>query len=173
MFAEKGKVALVIDSLSTLVGKSRSSFYHNFKGMEKFEDELFRYHYRQGKDFRTATKSIKNMIPEYVEASVAYKDWVFFQKQLYLIRFEHNRYMMVYDRVRKISETKTTQLWLKTVGLEQVPIQTVEKFYSVIRSTLFTRIDYYNFTYNILKNEVERINESFGFLLDNQLDKTG
>jgi len=173
LFARNGKTALNIDKLAKVVGKSRSSFYHNFYTLEDFRDQLFFYHYEQAKKFQKTSILIDELFPEFIQLMVEYKDWVFFQKQIFLLRFEDPRYLETFDKIRSVTEEHTASLWIKTAGLEKLPVSQIRQFFFVIRETFYTRLDYNNWTEEVINKVVIDINSSFKFLINNDLDKVG
>jgi len=173
LFAREGKTALNVDKIAKIINKSRSSFYHNFFNLEVFEEELFEYHFQQTKIFFKEGKKIDTLMPEYVQLMGRYKDWVFFQQQLFLIRHEDEKYINTFDRVRNVTEEKTALLWIKSAGLDKLPLPRVRQFFILVRETFYTRLNYDNYTPEILTDIINDINESFQFLLKDDLNKTG
>jgi len=83
-------------------------------------------------------------MPEYVQLMGRYKDWVFFQQQLFLIRHEDEKYINTFDRVRNVTEEKTALLWIKSAGLDKLPLPRVRQFFILVRETFYTRLNYDN-----------------------------
>ncbi|MCP4122972.1 MAG: hypothetical protein GY751_14570 [Bacteroidetes bacterium] len=173
LFAKEGKSALNVDKIAKLVGKSRSCFYHNFYDLKDFRDQLFCYHYEQAKKFQKNSILIDELIPEFIQLMFEYKDWVFFQKQIFLLRFEDAMYLETFDKIRSVTEGHTASLWIKTAGLEKLPVSQIRQFFFVIRETLYTRFDYNNWTEEVIIKEITEINNSFKFLINTDLNKAG
>jgi len=173
LFARDSKSALNVDKIAKVVGKSRSSFYHNFYDLEDFRDQLFSYHYEQAKKFQKTSILIDDLFPEFIQLMVKYKDWVFFQKQIFLLRFEDPRYLEAFDKVRSVTEEHTASLWIKTAGLGKSPVSQIRQFFFVIRENFYTRLDYDNWTVEAILKEITEINNSFKFLINTNLDKAG
>ena len=110
LFGEIGAEALNVEKLSTLVGLNRSSFYHYFKDLERFEEALFEHH-------KIKYQLIGDIIKDYDRLDQLFSDEVFvhknalaFQRQL-LINQSNSRYQNCSIEVRKYTEEKTFELW--------------------------------------------------------------
>ncbi|MCP4122974.1 MAG: TetR/AcrR family transcriptional regulator [Bacteroidetes bacterium] len=165
-FARKGENALKIDTLAKAVGKSRSSFYNLFGDMEGFRDELIKYALEVTRNFAAEANVMERFFPDYGEVVIKYKDMLFFNKHIFLGRHKNKTYADTWELISKITENKTEELWMKMINLESLPPHQREKFYETIRTAAFMRLQYDEYTYERMYNNVIEINRSFGFLMN-------
>ena len=164
-FAEHGPSMLKVDTIAKLVGKARSSFYHQFGDMEGFEEALIDYDLEMTRRFQEESNEIDVYFPDYANLIIKYKDMIFFNRHLFLLSDKKKKYEEAWNRVAELVDDKTEVLWMKLVNMEDLPSDQKEQFYLTIRTAAFMRLNYHDFTYENLYKVVTGVNESFGFLL--------
>lgn len=110
LFGEIGSEALNVEKLSSLVGLNRSSFYHYFKDLERFEKALFENHKKRFEILGTIIKDFDRFDQLFNDEVFVHKDALAFQRQL-LINQSISRYKECSEMVRKFTEEKTFELW--------------------------------------------------------------
>lgn len=166
-YARYGPDAINVDRLSLLVGKSRSSFYHNFGSREGFEEALYDYHLEVSRQVAADIDPLEHLIPDYTTLlATKYKDWVFFRRQMYLQSSGNKRCAQVFKSTGDLTGQKSAMLWCKEAGLCNAPREEMHEFYKMVREGFFTLIDYQSFTPQKFEEVVREINRSFQFLLE-------
>jgi len=164
-FAIYGPESVNVERLAVLVGKSRSSFYHNFGDAEGFEEALFEYHAGLTLKFSKAVEPIESMFPQYANIVEQFRDWVFFHRQMFLLRNKKKKYNNVFEATLAITSIKTSELWCKQAGLCDVPNANMQQFFYTVREVFLTRIEYTSFTAESFTKVIKELNEAFAFLI--------
>ena len=110
LFGEIGTQSLNVKKLSSLVGLNRSSFYHYFKDLERFEEALFDRHLERFELLGEIIKDFEDFEQLFNDEVFEHKDALAFQRQL-LINQSSARYKDCSERVRQFTEAKTFELW--------------------------------------------------------------
>jgi AcrR family transcriptional regulator len=110
LFGEIGPEALNVEKLSNLVGLNRSSFYHYFGDMMKFEGALFEHHKERYESIATVIKDYERFDQLFSEEVFDHKNALAFQRQL-LVNQATDRYRKCSDEARIHTEKKTFELW--------------------------------------------------------------
>jgi AcrR family transcriptional regulator len=165
-FTRFGHDAIKTDRLARDVGKSRSSFYHLFGDREDFWNDLVEYALGITRQFSEETKDMQNFFPEYAESCIKYKDMIFFNRYLFLHRETDALCRSAWKRISDFVDDKTEELWMKMIDLDDLPKPQRERFYETIRSAAYMRLEYDDFTYDRIYNNIMEVNRSFGFLME-------
>lgn len=110
LFGEIGLDALNAENLSNLVGLNRSSFYHYFKDLTRYEEALFEYHDSRYQFIALVIKDYQKFEELFNKEVFEHKDALAFQRQL-LINQSISRYKDCSEVVRRHTEEKTFALW--------------------------------------------------------------
>lgn len=164
-FAKYGLESMNVDRLAGLVGKSRSSFYHLFGNLQQFRSDLSEYHRSQTQKFMEAQALARSFYPDLCQVLVRYKDYTFFQVQLYLNRERCEECRMLYDELTPRSEVITSKLWAEMVGLDSVAREKSLALFRIIREAIFSRLKYDSFSEEYMLKAVKTYNDSIKFLV--------
>jgi len=164
-FAMYGPGAVKIDRLSSLINKSRSSFYHNFGDWEGFEDSLLEYHHKQSKKLAKAIATIENLFPDYADVLSGFRDWTFFHRQMFLLQHRNKKFKKAFERTNGVTGAKSSELWCKEAGLSDIAQAKTGKFFVTVREAFFTRIEYNSFSAENYIKIVKELNQTFLFML--------
>ncbi|MCP4122971.1 MAG: TetR/AcrR family transcriptional regulator [Bacteroidetes bacterium] len=164
-FAIHGPESVNVEQLAGLVGKSRSSFYHNFGDAEGYEEALFEYHAGLTLKFAEAIEPIESMFPQYANIVEQFRDWVFFHRQVFLLRNNKKKYDDVFKATLAITSPKTSELWCKQARLCDVPTAKMQQFLYTVREAFLTRIEYTSFTAENFTKVIHELNDAFSFLI--------
>jgi AcrR family transcriptional regulator len=165
-FAKYGPEGKNIDRLATLVGKSRSSFYHNFADQDGYEEALFHHHQKLTHQLAEEIAPLENMFPQYAIIISRYRDWMFFHREMFLLQHRDKKYKEVFERTVAVTGGKAAKLWCKEAGLCNVPHAKMMRFFNTVREAFFTRIEYNSFTPETFTSVVKELNQAFSFLVD-------
>lgn len=144
IFSNAGPPGLKIEVLAREVGKSKSSFYHCFTGMDIFIDELLDFHVLKSNDIFHRIKQCNNLMPDVFEVLFEHKEDAFFNRQLRINRHVEN-YKSCFEKAHKPIEDALLEFWPVEIGLEDKPHLarmilnlTVENFYLRLTEETFT-----------------------------------
>ena len=168
-FARYGRDSLKVDSLASLVGKSRSSFYHLFGDMEEFMHDLLDYHWERSKIFAEELKTIDTFYPGFAKLLEKNKDWAFFHINCSMQRDKDNYCARQFQKVTELIENNITLLWARTIGLDSLPVAKTRELYRVMREIIFARMDYDTYSAEFLDQEMKQLNDSIRFMLKDHL----
>jgi len=166
-FAIYGPESVNVERLAGLVGKSRSSFYHNFGDTVGFEQALIAYHSFQTSKVAEAIEPLQTMFPDHADIIAGFRDWTFFHRQMFLLSSKKDIYEKAFQETIALTGKKTSELWCKEAGLGNVPTPKMELFFNTVREAFFTRIEYYSFTSSNYTKTVRELNKTFKFLITN------
>ena len=164
-FARYGPDALKVDKIASLVGKSRSSFYHQFGDMINYEDALFQYHWEYSLLIVQKLEDAETFYPDFAELLQEEKTWAFAHMNTFHFRDRSEKFAEMFENVTQMIEPKIGHLWASTVGLDDLPVEKTKYLFRVIREAVFTRLSYESYSPEILMEEVRKLNNSLQFLL--------
>ena len=121
--AEHGFGSLTVHSISRIVGKSKSSFYHYFGDLELFKQDLLDYHLERAKSFANEISKCEAIDPDFIHVFLKYKMDLFFHKQLRIFRNEAIYHTYI-EKAFDLYEAAVMEKWNEHFGL------TNQKFFS-------------------------------------------
>lgn len=158
--AKLGRLLLNVDRLAGIVGKSRSSFYHQFGDTEEYKEALLEYALERTSEMSTKFDKVHEMIPDFVHLMLDHKDIVFFNKIIFLQRKTDPLFEEVTLKVSEYVDPKVQELWMKLLRLQDVKQDHLERLYDTIRTTGYIRLEYNNFTYDSICAVIQTISDS-------------
>jgi len=137
-FAIKGLSELKVQSLSKVVGISKSSFYHLFVDLDHFIESLLKFHLERSELIAKLELECKNIDPELIHILIEYKFYLLFNRQLIFHRYRKN-FEKTLDKSNKIIQVPFISIWMKDLNLDLNENQTsgmfdlaIENFFSKI-----------------------------------------
>jgi len=155
LVAESGFENLNLNSISRLVGKSKSSFYHYFGDLELFKMELLDYHVKQMNNFSAKISECENIYPSLINVFLEHQLDIFFHKQLRIHRKEPT-YKKHIEKIFQVYENAVLEQWNNYFGLNHQKLFS-RKFNKFISEHFFLSITHEEYTFDWLKNYLNQI----------------
>lgn len=150
IFALYGQAGLKIEPLATLVGKSKSSFYHHFVDLDIFMDYLLKHHIERSYTIAQKEQQAKTIEPELINVLVEHKTDLLFNRQLRI----HQNIKLFADTLtqsNRIVGDAFVNVWMKDLGL-QLSQKQIEGIFSLALENFFLQINNETINYKWLSN---------------------
>jgi AcrR family transcriptional regulator len=155
LVAEDGFERLSVNSISRLVGKSKSSFYHHFGDLELFKTDLLDYHVKQVNIFSGKISKSDNIYPSLIHVFVEHQSDIFFHKQLRIHR-RNPTYKKHIENIFQVYENAVLEQWNIHFSLNHQKLFS-KKLIRFISEHFFLSITYEEYTFDWLKNYLNQI----------------
>lgn len=116
LFSEVGPAALNVEKLSLIVNLNRSSFYHYFGEVGRFEEILLASHVDKFESMVVVIKACEKFIPDFFSALSNLTTEFKFHRQL-LIHEKQDKYREAYEKAKVFTEPLVHKLWLDHCNL--------------------------------------------------------
>lgn len=163
--AKLGKMLFNVDRLASIVGKSRSSFYHQFGDTEEYKEALLDYALRKTIKFSEKFDNVHKMIPDFVNLMLDHKDMVFFNKFIFLQRQSDRLYQETTLKISEYIDPKVQELWMELLNLQDVQPDHLTRLYDTIRTTGYMRLEYNNFSFDSITAVIKNISDTIAVLI--------
>lgn len=117
IFSEKGPDGIKVQTISKVMGKSKSSFYHFFSDKEIFIEALLNYHLERATLIIEKEKQCKNVNPELIEVLLEFKEDLLFSRQLRIHR-DVKVYKDCFEKINQMSAEAILGIWSEMLDLK-------------------------------------------------------
>lgn len=155
LVAEKGFERLNVNSISRLVGKSKSSFYHYFGDMELFKMKLLDFHVKQMNIFSAKISEGDNIYPDLINVFLEHQLDIFFHKQLRIHREDPTNKKHI-EKIFQDYENAILEQWNNHFDLNHQKLFS-RKFNRFISEHFFLSITHEEYSFDWLKNYLDKI----------------
>jgi len=149
-FAIHGPHILKVETLSKVIGKSKSSFYNLFPDINHFIGDLLIHHELQAKIIAEKERNSTKIDPEIIEIILDHKTDFLFSRQLRVLR-SIDRYRTCYEKVNTIVGDAFLHVWIQEIGMEGREL-TAQKLYEFSLDNFYLQITEQNLQSNWLRN---------------------
>lgn len=165
IFSKNGPEGIKVQTISKMLGKSKSSFYHFFSDKEIFIEALLNYHLERANLIIEKEKQCKNVNPELIEVLLEFKEDLLFNRQLRIHR-DVKVFKYCFEKINEMSATAIIGIWSEMLNLKDNSTSAIlvlnlslENFYLQITEETLTFKWLDNYTKD-LKAMVESIQSS-------------
>lgn len=155
LIAEQGMHALNAEHLASIVGSSKSSFYHYFGKLEDFRAVLLEYHILEAEKMATQMEACENYMPDVLHVLIKNKDNILFHKQLRIHR-ENPIFLKCFTKAYEQVETLILHRLNEYLGIASQPMF-AKSFLIIITDNLLMRITKKDFTLDWFKNYTDEV----------------
>lgn len=153
VFAKEGLPGIRIEALARNLGLNKSSFYHFFGDLERYKEELIRYHFTKAGDLLSDISLCANFDPEFLNVVIKHRVSVVVHMQLVTNR-KVPLFFNAYEKINDIVDPRAVPFWAAFIGIPHNP-ELALKYWQVVRDMFYLRVSLDNLTYTFLKNIVQ------------------
>ncbi len=117
IFSQKGPNGIKVQTISKLMGKSKSSFYHFFSDKEIYIEALLNYHLERASIIIEKERQCKNVNPEMLHVLLEFKEDLLFSRQLRIHR-EVSIYKDCFEKINEMSAEVIIGIWSEMLDLK-------------------------------------------------------
>ena len=153
-FVRFGPHELKIKSIAKDAGVSRTTFYHFFADIADYIEQLLKYHHQIAEDHIIQLRQCKTYVPEVFKVVEAYRDAIFFHRQLILHK-ENPVFFQTYQTLNKRSLDIVYPLWANYFGYQGSEMKGKE-IYLMLQDLWYLEMNESEFNYeDFLKNALK------------------